>query len=68
LNKFGFTRIVLFGSVVKKQSNSDSDVDILIEIRSDMKTFENHMNTWYYPKEILKGCKLDLVTENGLSR
>ena len=67
LNKFGVTRIGLFGSVVKNQSNSDSDVDILIDFRSDLETFENYMNTCNYLEEILKGYKLDIVTENGLS-
>jgi predicted nucleotidyltransferase len=67
LNKFGVTRIGLFGSVVKNLSNSESDVDILIDFRSDLETFENYMNTCSYLEEILKGCKLDIVTENGLS-
>lgn len=67
LNKFGVTRIGLFGSVVKNQSNSESDVDILIDFRYDLETFENYMNACNYLEEILKGCKLDIVTENGLS-
>ena len=67
LNKFGVTRIGLFGSVVKDQSNSENDVDILIDFRSDLETFENYMNICNYLEEILKGCKLDIVNENGLS-
>lgn len=67
LSKFGVTRIGLFGSVVKDQSNSESDVDILIDFSSDLETFENYMNTCNYLEEILKGYKLDIVTENGLS-
>ena len=67
LNKFGVTRIGLFGSMVKNQSNSESDVDILIDFRSDLETFENYMKACNYLEGILKGCKLDIVTENGLS-
>jgi len=67
LNKFGVTSIGLFGSFVKNQSNNESDVDILIDFRSDLETFENYMNTCNYLEEILNGCKLDIVTEKGLS-
>ena len=67
LNKFGVTRIGLFGSVIRSQSNSESDVDILIDFNSDLETFENYMNTCNYLEKILHGYKLDIVTEKGLS-
>ncbi|MCX6220379.1 MAG: nucleotidyltransferase family protein [Bacteroidia bacterium] len=67
LNKFGVTRIGLFGSVVRDQSNSESDIDILIDFNSDLETFENYMNTCNYLEKILKGFRLDIVTEKGLS-
>jgi len=67
LNKFGVTRIGLFGSVIRDQSNSESDIDILIDFNSDLETFENYMNTCNYLEKILKGFKLDIVTEKGLS-
>ena len=67
LNKFGVTRIGLFGSMVKNQSNSESDVDILIDFNSDMETFDNYMNTCNYLETIFNGFKLDIVTEKGLS-
>lgn len=67
LNKFGVTRIGLFGSVIRDQSNSDSDIDILIHFNSDLETFDNYMNTCDYLEKILTGFKLDIVTEKGLS-
>lgn len=67
LNKFGVTRIGLFGSVIRDQSNSESDIDILIHFNSDLETFENYMNTCNYLEKILTGFKLDIVTEKGLS-
>ena len=67
LNKFGVVRIGLFGSVLRAESNIDSDVDILIDFNTELETFENYMNTCNFLENILKGYKLDIVTENGLS-
>ncbi len=67
LNKFGVIRIGLFGSVIRNESNNDSDVDILIDFNSDSETFENYMNTCNLLETIFKGYKLDIVTEKGLS-
>jgi len=67
LNKFGVVRIGLFGSVIRNESNNDSDIDILIDFSSDLETFENYMNTCNFLESIFKGYKLDIVTEKGLS-
>jgi predicted nucleotidyltransferase len=67
LDKFGVIRIGLFGSVIKNESNNDSDVDILIDFNSDSETFENYMNTCNFLETIFNGYKLDIVTEKGLS-
>jgi hypothetical protein len=67
LNKFGVVRIGLFGSVIRDESNEDSDVDVLINFEPELETFENYMNTCNFLESIFKGFKLDIVTENGLS-
>jgi uncharacterized protein len=67
LHKFGVIRIGLFGSVIREESNNDSDVDILIDFSLDQETFENYMNTCNYLESLFKGLKLDIGTENGLS-
>ena len=67
LNKFGVVRIGLFGSVLRNESKSDSDIDILINISTELETFDNYMNTCTYLENIFKGYKLDIVTEKGLS-
>ena len=67
LNKFGVIRIGLFGSVIRNESNNDSDVDILIDFDSDSETFENYMNSCNFLETLFNGYKLDIVTEKGLS-
>lgn len=67
LYKFEVTRIGLFGSVIREESNKDSDVDVLIDFSPESETFENYMNTCNLLESILKGTKLDIVTAKGLS-
>jgi predicted nucleotidyltransferase len=67
LDKLGVVRIGLFGSVIREESNKDSDVDILIDFNSDLETYENYMNTCNLLEEMFYGYKLDIVTEKGLS-
>ena len=67
LVKFGVVRIGLFGSVIREESNKDSDVDILIDFDSELETFDNYMKTCNFLEKIFKGSKLDIVTEKGLS-
>lgn len=67
LFKFGVVSIGLFGSVIRNESNNDSDVDILIDFNSEFETFENFMDTCNFLENIFKGYKLDIVTEKGLS-
>jgi hypothetical protein len=67
LIKFGVVRIGLFGSVNRNESNKESDVDILIDFRSESETYENYINTCSFLENIFEGSKLDIVTEKGLS-
>lgn len=67
LNKFGVISIGLFGSVLRDETNNNSDVDILIDFNNDLETFENYINTCTYLENIFRGYKLDIVTEKGLS-
>lgn len=36
LKKYGVSRASLFGSVVRSEATEESDVDLLVEIKSDM--------------------------------
>jgi len=68
LKKFGVIRIGLFGSIIRNESNNNSDVDLLIDFNSELETFENYMNACSFLENIFIGYKLDIVTEKGLSQ
>jgi predicted nucleotidyltransferase len=66
LTNFGVDRIGLFGSYYKNKVNQDSDIDFLIEIQKEKKTFKNFMALAYFLEDIFKK-KVDLVTTQSLS-
>jgi len=66
LEGFGVKRIGLFGSYARGEEQKDSDIDILIEFKEGMETFDNLLNV----HELLKSKyqrEIDLVTVGGLS-
>jgi len=63
---FGVSRIGLFGSYVRNDASENSDIDILVDIRKDKKTFNNFLSLNYYLEELL-GKKVELVTVQSLS-
>jgi predicted nucleotidyltransferase len=63
---FGVDRIGLFGSYVRNEANDSSDIDLLVDLRKDKKTFNNFLSLNYYLEELL-GKKVELVTIQSLS-
>ena len=63
---FGVKNIGLFGSFVRGDQTSDSDIDILIEFTPEKHTFDNFMDVAFLLEKIL-GRKVDLVTPEALS-
>ena len=63
---FGVTEIGLFGSFVRGDQKSSSDVDILVEFTPEKHTFDNFMNVSFLLEDVL-GRKVDVVTPEGLS-
>ncbi len=62
----GAYNVRVFGSVARGEANPDSDIDFLIDVGV------NH-SRWFpggllADLEDLLGCKVDIVTENGLHR
>jgi predicted nucleotidyltransferase len=43
IRNLGIKRLGLFGSFVRYQQDSDSDIDVLVEFESGCKTFDNFM-------------------------
>jgi len=66
LRSLGVKRIGLFGSFVRNEQASDSDVDLLVEFEPNQKTFDNFMELSFFLEEIL-AHKIDLVTTESLS-
>ena len=67
LEKFGVSRIGLFGSYARGSAGNDSDVDLLVDFKSEKKTLKNLVELGEY-LEILFAKKVDIVTPQGLSK
>ncbi len=63
---YGVMKIGLFGSFVSNQANDNSDIDLLVDIVKEKKTFQNFMTLNYYLEDLFDR-KVDLVTLQSLS-
>jgi predicted nucleotidyltransferase len=62
----GVINIGLFGSFVRGEHTSFSDIDILVEFAPEKHTFDNFMEVSFLLEELL-GRKVEVVTPEGLS-
>ena len=67
LASFGVSRIGLFGSYVRNEQQSQSDIDILVDFEPNKDTFDNFMNLYDYLEVLFQNKKIEIVTINGLS-
>ena len=65
MRKFGVKRIGLFGSYIKGEQKQKSDIDILVEFKKGMKTFDNYMELKFFLEDLFN-CKVDLVITEAL--
>lgn len=63
-NRFGVTRLALFGSTARDTANANSDVDILVAFDGPA-TSQRYFGVQFYLEDLL-GCPVDLVTEKAL--
>ena len=66
LLEYGVIEIGLFGSYVSNEATKESDIDLLVDIVKEKKTFRNFMALSYFLEELL-GTKVDLITKQSLS-
>lgn len=66
LAKLGVKSIGLFGSFVRGEQTSSSDVDILVEFFPEKHTFDNFMDIAFLLEQLL-GRKVEVVTPEALS-
>jgi predicted nucleotidyltransferase len=64
---FGIDKIGLFGSYVRNEQSSNSDIDILIDFLPEKETFDNYMAIYDYLENLFANEKVEIVTVNGLS-
>lgn len=66
LAAYGVNQIGLFGSYVRNEASPNSDIDLLVDIKKDKKTFNNFLSLNYFLEELF-GKKVELVTTQSLS-
>jgi predicted nucleotidyltransferase len=66
LSFFGVTSVGLFGSFVRGDQTSISDIDILVEFTPEKHTFDNFMEVSFLLEDIL-GRKVEVITPESLS-
>lgn len=68
LSKYGVSTIGLFGSYLRNEQSTRSDIDLLIDFEPDKENFDNYMAVYDLFEGIFKNEKIDIVTKNGLSK
>lgn len=67
LIKFGIRDVGLFGSYVRNEQSSESDIDLLIDFEPDKENFDNFMAVYDLIELIIENEKIEIVTKNRLS-
>ena len=65
-HELGVTRLAVFGSVARGDNTQNSDIDILIRMSPDKKTFDNFMDIKFMLEDMFPESRVDLVLENTL--
>lgn len=68
LSKFGIRNVGLFGSYIRNEQSSESDIDLLIDFEPEKENFDNYMAVCDLFEKIFKNEKIEVVTKNGLSQ
>ena len=63
----GVSQLGLFGSTVRGENTSKSDIDILIDFNTGQETYLNFMDAFSILLEAFGKIKIDVVTKKGLS-
>lgn len=68
LSNLGIRNVGLFGSYIRNEQNSNSDIDLLIDFEPEKENFDNFMAVCDLFESIFKNEKIEVVTKNGLSQ
>ncbi|MEP6628075.1 MAG: nucleotidyltransferase family protein [Ginsengibacter sp.] len=61
---FGLTEIALFGSYARNETNSASDIDLLIDLSKN--TSSDFFNIAFQLQDLFHPVKVDIVTRKGI--
>ncbi|HEV7351187.1 nucleotidyltransferase family protein [Telluribacter sp.] len=67
LEKLGVKQVGLFGSYVRNEQSSSSDIDLLLDFEPGQEKFDNFMQVCDLFEELFQDQKVEVVTKNGLS-
>ena len=67
LSKFGIRNVGLFGSYIRNEQSSESDIDLLVDFDPDKENFDNLMAVYDLLEKLFLNEKVEVVTKNGLS-
>jgi len=62
----GVRRIGLFGSHVRGEERSDSDIDLIVEFKAGQKSYDNFIELCFFLEDLF-GRNVDLLTPASLS-
>ncbi len=66
-SKYGIRNVGLFGSYLRNEQSSGSDIDLLIDFDPEKENFDNFMAAYDLFENLFKNEKIEIVTKNGLS-
>lgn len=67
LSRFGVMKLGLFGSTVRGESSTHSDIDVLIDFYPEKETYGNYLSVCDLLEKRFENTKVDVVTIKGLS-
>ena len=68
LRSYGVGRVGVFGSIARGEEWPESDIDILVGIAREKKTYDNYRDLVDYLEELFSGRHHDLVTEKAIGK
>ena len=67
LYQLGVREIGLFGSYIRNEQTSNSDIDILVDFEPEQENFDNYMAVYDLLERIFNNKNVQVVTKNGMS-
>jgi predicted nucleotidyltransferase len=66
VHALGVDRLGLFGSVLTGTAGDKSDIDLIVEFRPGLKSFDNYMDLRILLEDLFPGRRIDLITVESL--